>query len=73
MPKSRGLLQSASKVVILLFLGVAALLLTTSIFMLVFVPLVGAYIWDANDKLKVLEARLAMLEKPAQATKPEQA
>ncbi len=70
--KPKGILQSVSKVIILLFLAVAVLL-TGFLFMFIFVPIAVAYIWDDHDKIKRLEARLARLEKPTEGTKLEQA
>ncbi len=71
--KSKGFLSFIPRAVILLFAGLVAMVLTGSIFMLLFVPIVGAYMWGSHDRIKALEARLSKLEKPAEETKPEQA
>lgn len=58
-----------SKVIILVFSGLLAMELTSLIFMLFFVPIIGAYIWDNHNRTKALETGLSRLEKPSEGNK----
>ncbi len=68
----KAILDLILRLVILFSLGTIAVIVTSSVFMFFFVPIVGAYLWDNHDKIKALEARISQLEKPAEETKPEQ-
>jgi 4-amino-4-deoxy-L-arabinose transferase-like glycosyltransferase len=52
------------RVTFLILMGLVALLFGF-IFLAVFVPVAGWYIWQLNDKNKLLEARIAALEGPS--------
>jgi hypothetical protein len=61
-------LNSVVQGVIIVFAGLLAVVLTGSLFMLVFVPIVVYYLWRLNDKNRELERRVAALEKPPEKT-----
>ncbi len=62
MSKSRGLLESFGKAVILVFIGFIGFAFTQSLFTLFFAPIVIYYIWWNHDRTRELERRLSQLE-----------
>jgi hypothetical protein len=70
-PQKRTIaLSTIAEGVILIFLAFIALIFTTPpftpLFMVFFVPILTAYVWETHKKTKELEKRLAALEKPQQ-------
>ncbi len=66
MSKPRGMLESVTKVVLLVFLAFVGFVFTQSLFMIFFVPVVIYYVWWNYDRTRELERRLSELEKPSE-------
>jgi hypothetical protein len=66
-PKSsRGILETAVKVVFLALLVLIAIAIPSFLVLIFFVPIVTGYLWSLHDKTVKLEQRLAALETPVQ-------
>jgi 4-amino-4-deoxy-L-arabinose transferase-like glycosyltransferase len=69
MSRRRGFLDTAVKVVFLALLGLLTLALQF-LFLIIFIPIIGWYIWSLSDRNAELERKLSELQNPA-PKKPE--
>ena len=63
--RAKSSLDSAVRVVFLILMGLVALVLTDSLFLLIFVPIVAWFLWRLNDRVREMERKLATPDEPS--------